>query len=187
MEFHKHPDWRKGTHAFLGASKYHWINYDEEKLISAWFKAQAAERGTRLHAFAAECIELKQRLPKSKLTLNMFVNDAIGFRMTPEQILYFSDNCFGTCDAIAFDERKKKLLIFDLKTGESQAHIEQLLVYAALFCLEYGFEPSEIDIELRIYQNDDVLIESPEASDIDYIIDKIKTFDNTINNIKWGN
>lgn len=85
-----------GQHAFLGASKYHWLNYDTQRLVDAFMSCQAKEKGTRLHAFAAECINLKQKLPKSKKTLNAYVNDAIGFRMDPEQVLFYSENCFGT-------------------------------------------------------------------------------------------
>ena len=86
-----------GQHAFLGASKYHWLNYDTQRLVDAFMSCQAKEKGTRLHAFAAECINLKQKLPKSKKTLNAYVNDAIGFRMDPEQVLFYSENCFGIC------------------------------------------------------------------------------------------
>lgn len=92
-----------GKHALLGASNYHWLNYDADRLTNAVLNYQAKERGTRLHAFAAECIALKQKLPKSKKTLNTYVNDAIGFRMDTEQVLYYSDNCFGTADAITFN------------------------------------------------------------------------------------
>lgn len=88
-----------GQHAFLGASKYHWLNYDAQRLADAYLSFQAKEKGTRLHAFAAECITLRQKLPKSKKTLNAYVNDAIGFRMIPEMVLYYSENCFGTADA----------------------------------------------------------------------------------------
>ena len=112
----------------------------------------------------------------------MYVNDAIGFKMTPEQILYYSDNCFGTADSISF--RDNFLRIHDLKTGEIDAHMEQLMIYAALFCLEYKYRPSEIQIELRIYQNDDVLVCNPTAEDIVPIMDKIITFDKVINKIK---
>ena len=98
----------------------------------------------------AQCIMLNQKLPKSKQTLNMYVNDAIGFKMTPEQILYYSDNCFGTADAILF--RNNFLRIHDLKTGKIPAHMEQLEIYAALFCLEYKVKPADIEMELRIYQ-----------------------------------
>lgn len=172
----------KGQHAFLGASKYHWINYDEEKIVESYMNYRAKEKGTKLHDFAAQCIELGQKLPKSQKTLNMFVNDAIGYKMRPEQILYYSENCFGTADAIGF--RNNLLRIHDLKTGAIPAHMEQLMVYAALFCLEYRFKPSEIDIELRIYQSDDIFVHNPCADEIQPIIDRIIAFDKIISRIK---
>lgn len=121
MVFNRH-DKLEGLHAFLGASNYHWINYSEEKVEETYSKWRAAQKGTKLHAFAAECIRLGQKLPRSKQTLNMYVNDAIGFKMTPEQILYYSPNCFGTADAIIF--RNDFLRIHDLKTGETPAKME---------------------------------------------------------------
>ena len=78
MNFVKHSN-LEGQHAFLGASTYHWINYTEEKVADAYAKYRAAQRGTVLHSFAAQCIKLGQRLPKSQKTLNMYVNDAIGY------------------------------------------------------------------------------------------------------------
>ena len=51
------------------------------------------------------------------------------------------------------------------------------MIYAALFCLEYRVKPGEIEIELRIYQNDDILVCNPEADDILPIMDKIQRFD----------
>ena len=182
MNFNRHSNLR-GQHAFLGASKYHWINYDDEKIVHAYNKFQATKRGTILHSFAAQCIELGQKLPKSKKTLNMYVNDAIGFKMTPEQPLYYSDNCFGTTDAISF--RNNHLRIHDLKTGETPAKMEQLEVYAALFCLEYDEKPSKIDIELRVYQNDEVLVLNPETEMIETIMAKIVLFDKIITKIKY--
>ena len=181
MNFNKHSN-LAGQHAFLGASKYHWINYDPEKLAESYSNFLAVQKGTVLHAFAAQCITLKQKLPKSSKTLNMYVNDAIGFRMIPEQVLYFSDNCFGTADAIVF--RDGLLRIHDLKTGVTPAHMEQLIVYAALFCLEYNMKPSDIEMELRIYQNDDVIGFVPSAEDIVPVMDKIITFDKIIDDIK---
>lgn len=181
MNFKRHSD-LEGQHAFLGASKYHWINYDEDKLASTYARYLATQKGTVLHDFAAQCIRLGQKLPSSKKTLNMYVNDAIGFKMIPEQVLYFSENCFGTADAISF--RKNLLRIHDLKTGETPAHMEQLEIYAALFCLEYGYKPSDIDIELRLYQSDTIIYHNPTAEDIVPIIDKIITFDKVINKIK---
>lgn len=181
MNFNNHFS-VEGKHAFLGASKYHWINYDENKVVESYLKHQATLKGTILHDFAAQCIKLGQKLPKSQKTLNMYVNDAIGYKMTPEQVLYYSDNCFGTADAISF--RQGLLRIHDLKTGVTPAHMEQLEIYAALFCLEYKIKPSDIDIELRLYQNDQVLIHKPEVEDIVPIMDKIVTFDKILTKIR---
>lgn len=181
MNFNEHGQLR-GCHAFLSASKYHWINYDDEKLVTTYSNFLASQKGTKLHDFAAQCIELGQKLPKSKKTLNMYVNDAIGFHMTPEQVLYYSDNCFGTADAISF--RNGLLRIHDLKTGVIPAHMEQLMVYAALFCLEYKMKPAEIGMELRIYQSDEIIVHEPEVDEIVPIIDKIISFDKLIQRIK---
>ena len=181
MKFFRHSD-LQGQHAFLGASKYHWVNYDDGKIADAYKKFLAVQKGTELHDFAATCIRLGQKLPRSTKTLNMYVNDAIGYKMTPEQVLYFSENCFGTADAISF--RNGFLRIHDLKTGVIPAHMEQLMIYAALFCLEYKFKPSDIDMELRIYQSDDILIHNPSSEEILPIIDKIISFDKIITKIK---
>ena len=181
MNFKKHSS-LEGKHAFLGASKYHWINYDDDKLIDSYSKFQATLNGTILHDFACQCITLGQKLPKSQNTLNMYVNDAIGFKMKPEQVLYYSDNCFGTADAIVF--RNNLLRIHDLKTGVTRAHMEQLEIYAALFCLEYNKKPSDIDMELRIYQNNEILVHNPTVEDILPIMDKIITFDKLIDRMK---
>lgn len=181
MNFNKHYS-LEGKHAFLGASKYHWINYDADKLVDSYSKFQATLNGTILHDFACQCITLGQKLPKSQKTLNMYVNDAIGFKMKPEQVLYYSDNCFGTADAIIF--RNNLLRIHDLKTGVTRAHMEQLEIYAALFCLEYNKKPSDIDMELRIYQNNEIIVHNPTVEDILPIMDKIITFDKLIDKMK---
>lgn len=181
MNFRKHTN-LEGTHAFLGASKYHWIRYDESKIAESYTKFLAIQKGTALHDFAAQCIKLGQKLPASKKTLNMYVNDAIGYKMTPEQVLLYSDNCFGTADAISF--RKNMLRIHDLKTGVIPAHMEQLEIYSALFCLEYDVDPKNIKTELRIYQNDEIDILNPDPVDILNIMDKIVTFDKIIDQIK---
>jgi len=181
MNFNKHSQ-LEGKHAFLCASKYHWLNYDENKLAAAYSNFMATQKGTILHDFAARCIALGQKLPKSKKTLNRYVNDAIGFKMTPEQVLYFSDNCFGTADAISF--RDGLLRIHDLKTGVTQAHMEQLYIYAALFCLEYKIKPSAIRTELRLYQSNEVVTAEPTSDEIDAVMEKIVTFDRVINKLK---
>lgn len=174
----------EGSHAFLGASKYSWLNYSEDKLKEVYKNLLAKERGTRLHAFAKECIDLNQKLPKSNKTLNMYVNDAIGFKMQAEQILYYSNNCYGTADAISF--KKDFLRIHDLKTGVNPASLHQLEIYASLFCLEYDIKPNDIEMELRIYQNDDILVGNPTKEDILPIMNKIIIFDRIIEEIKEG-
>jgi hypothetical protein len=108
----------------------------------------------------------------------MYVNDALGFRMQSEQILYYSPNCFGTADSISF--RANLLRIHDLKTGVTPASEHQLEVYAALFCLEYQFKPFDINMQLRIYQNDEVRETVPDPDVIAHIMDKIITFDKRI-------
>lgn len=182
MNFNKHLN-LEGKHAFLSASKYHWLNYDDEKIVSTYNKFLAAQLGTRLHAYACESIRLRVKLPtKPKKTLSMYVNDAIGFQMETEQTLYYSENCFGTADAISF--KKNFLRIHDLKTGETPSSIHQLEVYAALFCLEYNYNPTNISIELRLYQSDEVVVHEPQAEDILYIMQKIIDFDKIIDKMK---
>lgn len=173
----------EGGHAFLSASKYAWLNYDDDKLRTVFINSQAAEFGTRLHAFASEAIKLGQKLPNTKNSLNQFVNDAVSYKMSSEVVLYYSQNCYGTADAISF--RKNKLRIHDLKTGSSKASMDQLVIYAALFCLEYHVDPSSIGIELRIYQNNtDPVYMIPDSEEVLAVMDKIRHFDELINSIK---
>lgn len=181
MKFNDHSR-LAGCHALLSPSQYHWLNYDDDKLIERYNAYTAAERGTKLHDFAKDCIDLNQRLPRSAKTLNLYVNDAIGYHMTPEQGLYFSENCFGTSDAICF--RNNFLRVHDLKTGMTPAHMEQLKIYAALFCLEYGINPNDIEMELRIYQSNEIGVLTPERTDILYIMDRIKHCDSIIKDLK---
>lgn len=181
MKFNRHLN-LEGKHAFLGASKYSWLNYDEHDLIEAYNRSIATQRGTELHDLASRLIKLGVRLPRQKRTLNMYVNDAIGFKMTPEQPLYFSDNCFGTADAISF--RDSLLRIHDLKTGEKPGSMHQLEIYASLFCLEYNVVPSDIGVELRIYQSNDIDIYNPDPKTIQSIMKQIIRFDKKIEKMK---
>lgn len=181
MNFNVHSN-LEGLHAFLGASKHAWLNYDDDKLDEVYLRTQAKYRGTQLHELAAKLIEMRINLPKLQKTLNMYVNDAIGYRMTPEQPLYYSPNCFGTADAISF--RKNLLRIHDLKTGFTPASMSQLEIYAALFCLEYDMNPNDIEMELRIYQMDEALIHFPAKEDILYIMEKIVYFDKRLNELE---
>ena len=183
MNFNKHSD-LEGQHAFLGASKYSWLSYDSEKLAQVYSNQMAKLYGTRLHALAKELIELGIKLPRSKKSLNAYVNDAIGYRMQPEQVLFYSYNCFGTTDAISFS--KNFLRIHDFKSGVTPASMKQLLIYDALFCLEYDVDPYSIEIENRLYQNDDVEVFNPTEEDIKPIMDKIIEFDKIIESVKAG-
>lgn len=180
-----------GSHAFLSPSNYHWLGYPEDKLDHVFAMNQAAQRGTRLHALAHDLIREKVRLPDHETTLNMYVNDAIGYRMTPELFLYYSHNCFGTADAVAFQSamnvREKDMLrIHDLKTGVNEASVHQLEIYAGIFCLEYNFKPNKIDIELRIYQNDKIQIFAPEPDVIFHVMDRITVCDKRLDELKMG-
>ena len=168
-------------HATLGASKYSWIRYSDEQFLQFVENQKATLLGTKKHELAALHIELGERMPKSKKTLCSYVNDAIGYKMTPEQVLYYSPNCFGTADAISF--RDGMLRIHDLKTGRTPAKFDQLIIYAALFCLEYGYKPKDISMELRIYQNNEILIHEATADEVEPVMAKIKRFDKLLQSI----
>lgn len=171
MNFAKHSN-LEGLHAPFSPSKSSWLRYDEDKAITVYRNMQAKEIGTRLHAWAKETIDLGIKQPRSKKTLYAYVNDAIGFKMSTEVVLYYSDYFFGTADAICF--RNNFLRIHDLKTGMHEASMEQLEIYAALFCLEYRVKPNELDgCELRLYQSDEVICHVPDPKDILAIMNKI--------------
>ncbi len=174
----------KGKHAFMSPSNYHWVNYSIDKMKSVFLNKQNIERGTLLHEFAANAISYRIKLSNRKTALNLFVNDCIGFGMDPEVILYFSENCFGTADAVKFNEKTKELFIFDLKTGENEAKFTQLDVYAALFCLEYGYSPKDIQIVERIYQYNSFKEQIADSNYISELMDSIVAFDALINNLK---
>lgn len=173
MAFHNHYK-LEGLHAPFSPSQSSWLRYDEDKAVEVYLNKKASEMGTRLHHWAKETIDLGIKQPRSNKTLYAYVNDAIGFKMSTEVVLYYSDRFFGTADAISF--RNGVLRIHDLKTGKSgkiEDHLEQLEIYAALFCLEYNVKPGDIEMELRVYKQDDVLIHTPTAEDILPIMDKI--------------
>ena len=174
MRFNDHHK-LEGKHAPFSASQCSWLRYDEQKTLDIYANMKVKEMGTRLHAWAKETIDLGIKQPKSKKTLYSYVNDAIGFKMDTEVVLYYSDRFFGTADAICF--RNNVLRIHDLKTGKTPVHMEQLMIYAALFCLEYKVKPTNIEMELRIYQNDEVLVHNPCGDEIIPIMEKIINFD----------
>lgn len=182
MIFTKHSN-LIDQHAFLSPSKHYWIHYDPDKLSKTYINHMAVELGVKYHKIASELVQMGIRLLTEKTAIGQYVNDCIEDGMTTEQPLYYSDNCFGTADAISFENNYLK--IYDLKTGSSPVSIEQLRIYAALFCLEYSYNPHSIKIELRIYQKDKpVLIEMSDPDVICNIMDQIEVCDEIINNIK---
>lgn len=181
MNWNNHSD-LEGTHAFLSPSSHHWTNYSPEKLEAVYRNVRAREEGTWMHTFASMAIQKKLKLARNKKTINMFVNDCIGFQMDSEVMLYYSPNAYGTTDAISFKD--KILKIFDYKSGVVKASFKQLDVYAAIFCLEYGIDPRTITIEQRIYQNNAFEESVPPAEHIQSIMNTIIDFDNLIEAIK---
>ena len=181
MNWHVHSN-LESEHAFLGASNYHWLNYTPDKLVKVYKNNKAKEEGTILHGFAAMAIQRKLKLARNKKTINLFVNDAIGFNMTSEQCLFYSNNAFGTADAISF--RDGVLKIFDFKTGYIKASFKQLDIYAALFCLEYRISPEDITIEQRIYQSNEIIENMPDPHYIRNIMNTIIEFDSILDIVK---
>lgn len=189
MIFNKHSD-LAGKHAIFGASKYHWINYDDDKILSYFDNMLAASRGTELHKFAAEAIRLGVKL-QGKNTLAMYVNDSIGWKLSPEQPLaYITDrsrwpNFFGTADAIGYKPPRGSspglIRVSDYKSGVNEASFYQLMCYLALFCLEYRFRPFGLDMEMRIYQNDEVNLEIADPDHVFHIMDRIVSADKLLN------
>ena len=185
----------EGAHAALGASQHAWLNYDDDKMFEAWRRRYAQSIGTLAHSYARDYIQwgqkakagdktglfvhlLKNHIPAQAININslfetwkLYVNDCVQARMRPEQVLYFSPNSFGTADAISF--KNEKLRVFDLKTGDREASMDQLY-----------YRPGSIDIETRIYQKGDYTEEHPTAEDILPIMDTIKQFDKLIESYK---
>lgn len=195
FEFNDHHK-LKGKHALLAPSQPFWLRYSDEQLAQKFKSNYAQAMGTAAHELAEtlirESIKLKKTdknmllvhllrsgIPRAAIDIDYlypnfmkYVNDAIGFCLIPEQLLYYSDVCFGTADAISY--RNNFLRIHDYKSGMVQAKMEQLLVYAALFCLEYKIKPGDLaGCELIIYQNDGCDVANPTAEDILPVMDSI--------------
>lgn len=188
----------KNTHALFSPSTGAWEKYTPERLEERYYTSYATDIGTAIHEEAMYHILYRVAIKaasKGELKLSLYrrpnipndvvdaldfdpifknymayVNDAIGFRMDPEVILYANNLCYGTVDAISYKDNF--LRIHDLKTGLTKAHIEQLFKYAALFCYEYKIDPRKIGSEFRIYQND-ILVVNPTGDEIMRYVDQI--------------
>lgn len=180
MRFNRHLRYQ-GAHAFLSPSGYHWVNYTPERLRERWTAAQAGAYGVVQHEYAKREIDAG-RLSDQAGIVGLYINDCIQHKMHTEVMLFYSENCFGTADAINL--RYRHLKIFDLKTGVAPGSVHQLEVYAALFCLEYGHDPYKLEIELRIYQDHEVQVYDADPDDIAFIMERIKEFDSLIEQMK---
>jgi hypothetical protein len=135
------------------------------------------------HRYAAICIEEGIVQDDERTTLGLYINQCIQYKMSPEVVLFYSPNAFGTVDAIAY--RHRLLRINDLKTGVTRTSEHQLEVYSALFCLEYEIDPFDLrGIELRIYQDGKVRVYDGDPYFIKSIMDKIVRFDKILDQLR---
>lgn len=175
MRFNRHSD-LEGKHAFLSPSQYAWMRYDDDKLAKMYANRLATLRGDEEHDFAQMAIHLGHRMPDIQKTMNLYVNDSIGWRLKPEVALFWSNDCFGRADAIGYRHSERILRVSDLKTGRSVTKVDQLEGYAALFCLEYEIRPFDMaGIELRIYQSNECRLYIGDPDKIFHIMDRIVT------------
>jgi len=170
MQFNEHWD-LIGKHATLGASSYNWLGYSKDKMHATYLNNKAKEKGTELHAIASSLIKNNIKVAKLKNAFNQFVNDAIGFKLHSEQVLVYSFNAFGTADAISFKDGE--LRIHDLKTGISKPSFKQLIIYAALFCLEYDISPMKINMITRLYQGNGFTEYIPTGEEVQEAMDQM--------------
>lgn len=144
---------------------------------------RASLEGVEQHRYAAICIEEGIVQDDETTTVGLYINQCIQYKMSPEVVLFYSPNAFGTVDAIAY--RHRRLRISDLKTGVTRTSEHQLEVYTALFCLEYEIDPFDMrGIELRIYQDSTVREYIADPYRIKAIMDKIEKFDSILNQLR---
>lgn len=182
MQFNKHYD-LEGKHSALSASKHSWVRYTPERMEQVILNERKKQEGTELHAIASAMIKKRIKAsPHVKKAFNLFVNDAIGFKLHSEVVLSYSKNAFATSDAIGF--RDGVLRIHDLKTGDSKPSFEQLDIYAALFMLEYDVDPFKVkDIVQRLYQFDGFEEQHQDPQVIQDIMNQIIEMDQVITRV----
>ena len=205
MNLEKSLEENGNAHALFAPSQPSWMRYENEEQIILKLKSHYAQAiGTLTHEKAKSCIERRKKLNKSSSILlelyllenkipeavidiqdlypnfMLYVNDCISMKMLPEQLLVYSEYCFGTADAISF--KKNLLRINDLKTGKLPPKMDQLKGYAALFCLKHDIQPSTIKTELRIYQSGQVNLYTPDPEEIKDVMDRIVVTSNIVEN-----
>lgn len=210
MIFKKHSE-LEGKHAILSPSAWRWINDDPEALVKRLCSQYLSTIGTILHDIARKHIQHRIKLNKYDKknvmlelveqgvpafvidTINFdsmyenlmrYVNECVAFKMSPEVVLCFGKYFFGTADAIKYDEETRFLRIHDLKTGTTPAHREQLMIYVALFCLEYAIKPSSIMVELRIYQGCEIDMWTPSTEEIVQVMETIIAHENLMHKLR---
>lgn len=206
MIFNRHSN-LPSEHAFLSASKYQWLSYTDEQLAEKYTNSYATVIGTALHELAKTLIDgrikvaksdkkmllvhlLGKGIPRSVIDIDRYfenfahyVNDCIGYSMSTEVTLYYSENCFGTADAICM--RNGVLRISDYKSGLLPAKMEQLMIYAALFFLEYKQYSVDLTaVELSIFQGEEVLYDEPPAEEIKAVMQRIIEANKVISQLK---
>ena len=151
-----------------------------EKYMEKYSKCYDPEFGTlllkHLHYIPGEAF----------LTTKQFINDSIGFRMESEKRLTVSSMIYGTADAVRYYTKENLLRVSDLKTGKRPAKIEQVFIYAALYCYEYKLKPLNTNFEARIYQNGEIFIEQPSGEDINEILINIVHKDEVAKKFEGG-
>lgn len=106
--------------------------------------------------------------------------------MESEQKLSVSKVIEGTADAVRFYPKDNLLRISDLKTGSRPAKIEQVFIYAALYCYENRLDPLKTNFEARIYQNGEIYIEQPTGEEIKSLLNTILHINEVVSKFERG-
>ena len=178
----------KPEHAMFSPSQPSWLHDTDEEFAARYSNKKAAELGTRYHEDAARMIQNRWRMSKSSDpvadNVRAYINDAIKYQMLPEVRLEGTQDFFGTADTIIF--RRGLLRVHDLKTGTTKPHMDQLRLYAAYYCMQYGINPNDIQMDLRFYQNNEIVCYEPEFGVIADIISEVRHKDELKRRIDAG-
>lgn len=101
MNFIKHSN--LSGHAPFSPSQPAWLRYDDDKAIKYLIAKKASERGTRLHAWAKETIDMKIKQPRSKKTLYSYVMMQLVFEWIL-RLFYIIRQTFGELQILSVSE-----------------------------------------------------------------------------------